>query len=56
VKLSQDIDVMLLSISERIFSCNQPTQSTQCGILLGLLNRVPALIRWCRGRNVTSVE
>ena len=33
----------------------KPTRSTQPCIPLGLLNRVPALIGWGKGRNVTSV-
>jgi len=34
--------------------CNQPTRSTQPCIPPGLLNRVPALISWGKGRIVTS--
>ena len=35
--------------------CNKPTRSTQPCIPLGSLNRVPALIGWVKGGNVTSV-
>jgi len=34
----------------------KPTRSTQPCIPSGLLNRVPALIVWGKGRNVSSVE
>jgi len=36
--------------------CNQPTRLTQPCIPPGLLSRVPALIGWGKGRNVTSAR